>query len=82
MGTTSVDPHALRLAAQRLDAAADLLAAAVCVQLQGLPGSAALDRLLGDVNAWQRAARETAAAVRTGAAGYIDVEQHAVRRLR
>jgi hypothetical protein len=84
---TSVDPQALRAAAQRLDAAADLLYGAMTCHLRKLctddPGiRAALDRLAGDVALWQQAARETAAVLRTAADRYGDSEARAVEALR
>lgn len=83
MGTTSVDPHALCLAAQRLDDAADVLHAALSGHLGGrYVVSAALDRLLGDIGLWQQAARGTASALRTAASRYSDAELRAVEMLR
>lgn len=82
MGTSSVDPPALWFAAQRLDDAAELLA-----RLSGgLSGasvvSAALDQLLGDIALWQRAAQETAGALRAAARQYTEGEVRAVEMLR
>lgn len=82
MGTTSVDPCALRLAAQRLDDAADLLSGVIGGPLAGPHAPEALSRLLADLARWQRAARETAAALRVGADRHTDAEDLAVRRLR
>lgn len=79
MGTTSVDPNALWLAAQRLDEAADLLQAALSGRCLD---STALYPLLGDVRLWQQAARETASALRTGAGRYTAAEAAAVAVLR
>jgi hypothetical protein len=84
---TSVDPAALRTAAQRLDAAADLLQAALAVHVNGLsvtePGlRAAVDHLMADLGRWQRTAVETAAALRTAAHRYSDTETRAVQALR
>lgn len=83
IGTTVVDPTALRAAAQRIDTAADLLLGAIRGQLDSLqfdaasagrvhaPAGAAvraaLDRLAGDMRAWAQAAAELAAALRVGA---------------
>lgn len=82
MGTTSVDPYALRLAAQRLDAAADLLSGVAGGPLAGPNAPDALSRLLADLARWQQAARQTAAVLRLGADRYTDAEDLAVRKLR
>lgn len=79
MGTTSVDPHALWLAAQRLDEAADILQSALsgrCIH------SATLDRLLGDVQLWRQTARDTASSLRNAAGRYAATESAAVQVLR
>lgn len=79
MGTTSVDPHALWLAAQRLDEAADMLQSAIadrCVD------SAKLDRLLAGARLWQQTARETSEALRSAAARYSAAEVAAAEALR
>jgi len=97
-GTTSVDVDALRVAAQRLDAAADQLQSALSGHLGGLQFDAAVaglrhvaaggavraavDQLLADVALWQHAARETAAALRAGADRYTETEARAVEALR
>ena len=89
MGTTSVDPHALRLAARRLDEAADLLDTALRSHLNGLQLSsadgatrAAIEKLVADVARWQRAARESACAVRVGADRYTDDDRRGAAVLR
>lgn len=87
MGSISVDPHALRAAAQQLDAAADLLDGAmsghlVALRLDGGTLRAGLDQLAADLAAWGRAARDTAVALRTGAERYVQDEAHAVGVLR
>jgi uncharacterized protein YukE len=85
---TSVDPQALQAAAQRLDAAADLLHCALAGYLGALrfdadPGVAfAVDQLVTDVTQWRRTALETAAALRTSAERFIDTEAQAARALR
>lgn len=85
---STVDPQALQAAAQRLDAAADLLHGALTRYLGALrfdadPGvRCALDQLLTDVTQWRRAALETAAALRTSAERYIDTDTQASRELR
>ncbi|MCW1959327.1 MAG: type VII secretion target [Mycobacterium sp.] len=85
---TSVDPQALRRAAHRLDAAADLLHGVLTVHLGALRFDAdagvraAVDRLVGDIGRWQRAARETAASLRTSAEHFIDSENRAAQALR
>lgn len=88
MGTTSVDPHALRFAARRLDEAADLLEGAVRNHLSGLrlagSGGAvgmALGQLVDDVASWQRAVREYACAVRAGADRYADGDRRGAEAL-
>ena len=84
----SVDPQAVRLAAHRMDAAADLLQGAVSGYLRVLhfdadPGvRAAMDQLAADVGHWQQAARETAAALRSSAEQFIDTEARAAQALR
>jgi len=87
MGTTSVDPHALRVAARHLDTAADLLDSTLAGHLGALrcgDGTlrAGLDQLSADVAAWRRAARETADALRVGADRYAEHEADAVAALR
>jgi hypothetical protein len=87
MGTTSVDPHALRAAARQLDAAADVLDAALTGHLGTLrcgdvPLRAGLDQLSADIAAWRRAARDTARALRTGADRYLEHEAGAAAVLR
>lgn len=88
VAVTTVDPQALLAAAQRLDEAADLLHGALTGYLSALhfdadPGvRAAMDRLVADVASWQRAARETAAVLRTGAQRYSDAETQAAEALR
>ena len=98
MGTTSVDPAALRAAAQRLDAAADIVDRILTSNLSGLRFDSAvagrdhavvggvvrgvLDRLIADMTRWAVAARETAAALRTGADRFSDAESRAVANLR
>jgi hypothetical protein len=85
---TSVDPQALGAAAQRLDAAADLLHAALAGYLGSLRFDAdsgvryAVDQLVTDIARWRRAALDTAAALRAGAQRYIDTEAQAARALR
>lgn len=97
-GTTSVDPAALRAAAQRIDTAADLVLGAVHDQLDNLQfdGSAAgrvhvaagaavraaLDRLCGDMRAWAHAAAELAAALRVGADRHAAAEAEAAAVMR
>lgn len=88
MGTTSVDPQALRFAAQRLDEAADLLGMAVRNHLSGLrlpavdPRTrAAIGQLVEGATRWQREAREHAHAVRTGADRYVDEDSRGAQVL-
>jgi len=87
MRTTSVDPHALRVAARQLDTAADLLDSTLAGHLGDLRCGggtlrAGLDQLAADVAAWRRAARETAQALLVGADRYADHEADAVAALR
>ena len=85
MGTTSVDPHALRFAAQRLDEAADLLDGAVRGHLNGLrlpPARSAVSLVVQDVAQWQRAARECACALRVSAQCYTDDDHLGAEALR
>lgn len=98
MGTTSVDPAALRAAAQRMDAAADIVESILAANLSGLRFDSAvagrdhaavggavrgvLDRLIADMTRWAVAARETGAALRTGADRFSDAESRAVANLR
>lgn len=85
---TAVDPQALHSAAQRLDAAADLLHCALTGHLRTLcfdadPGlRSAVDQLVADVAQWQRATAETAAALRISADRYVDAEARASQALR
>ena len=98
MGTTSVDPAALRAAAQRMDAAADIVTAALRTRLGGLQFDASVaglgyaeaggavragvDRLVADMTQWADVARETAAALSAGADRYAEAESHAVTALK
>lgn len=82
MGTTSVDPHALRSAALRLDAAGDLLDAAIRgplsdLQLRTVGPSvrSALGLLVEDVAGWRRAARDGACVLRAAAAEYLESDR-------
>ena len=85
---TSVDPAALQSAAQRLDAAADLLHGALTIHLGGLCSDdgagirTALDQLAADVALWRRAATETATALRAAARRYTEAEAQAAQALR
>lgn len=87
-GLTSVDPQALRAASQRLDVVADLLQGVLASHLYGLRFDAdagvrsALDELVADVARWQRAARDTAAALRAAAQHYLDADVQAAGSLR
>ncbi len=82
MGTTSIDPGALYAAAQRLDAAADILAAALDVHLGALrSGGAGVERLKSDMRQWTRSASEVADALRIGAQRYVDGEAAAAAAL-
>ncbi len=85
---TAVDPHALWTAARRLDQAADLLHGALTVHLRPLRPAAetrvgaAVQQLVADTEQWQRAARDTALALRTAADRYTHTEARAVAALR
>ena len=88
MDSTEVDPSALLAAAQRLDAAADLLHGALTGHLRVLHFDAdagvrsALDHLIADVAQWRTGARETATALRSCAARYVEAEAQAAQALR
>lgn len=88
MAITSVDPDVLRVAAQRLDSAGDLLQGALRGPLSGLrlPGlgpsvRVAIGELIDDVIAWQRAVREGADALRTAADSYAEGDHSRAREL-
>ncbi|MFN8073302.1 MAG: hypothetical protein U0R66_16075 [Mycobacterium sp.] len=88
MGTTSVDPQALRFAAQRLDEAADLLDVALRSHLSELrlrgpdPRTrSSIGQLVDGVSRWQRLAREYAYAVRAGADRYVDEDRRGAQVL-
>lgn len=81
MGTTSVDPHALRLAAQRLDTAGDLLDAAMARLGQGA-GGPAVDQIVADIAHWQRGVRDGAAGLRTVAQRHIEQDTAGAEVLR
>ena len=86
--STAVDPQALRAAAQRLETAAELLHTALAVHLRPLHPDihagfrAAVEALVADVELWQRAARETAVALRAASDRYSDAETRAAEALR
>lgn len=98
MGTASVDPAALLVASQRMDTAADIVLATLQSRLVSLQfdGSVAgrthapagdavrtaVDRVVADVARWASAARETGAALRTGAQLYADGESRSAAVLR
>lgn len=98
METTWVDPVALRAAAQRMDAAADIAIAILASQLDDLQFDGAtagrahiaaggsvrtgVDLVVADMVRWAGVARETSAALRAGADLYADVESRAVADLR
>ena len=97
MPTTSVEPAALRAAAQRLDAAADAVAAAGAqmhrLQFDGSTAGrahtgsgwalrAALDGLTAEIGEWEHAVRELAGALRAGAGLHAAGEAHAAAALR
>lgn len=77
-GIIAVDPQALRIAAERLDAAADILHTARRTHLSGLRAEEAATSLAR----WELAARETAAALRTAEQRYVDSEARGARALR
>ena len=83
MGTISVDPAVLRIAAQRLDTAADILAGTLGTHLREVQsGGAAVGQLIADVGQWTHAAREAAGALRLGADRFCAGESAAVTALR
>lgn len=61
----SVDPQALRIAAARLDDAADILQTTLHTRLGGLHIDAG--RLIDGVGRWERASRDLASALRSAA---------------
>lgn len=91
MGNTRVDTAAMRAAAHRFGAAAEILDGALLMRGLRFDGStagrahtargdglrAALDRLTGEIANWSRAAEEIAAAVLAGADRYADAEVRA-----
>jgi len=81
MGTTSVDPHALRLAAQHLDTAADLLDAAIA-RLDRAAAGAAVDEIVTDIAHWRRGARDGAVGLRTVAQRHIEQDSAGAEVLR
>lgn len=98
MAITSVDPAAVMAAAQEIDAAGTLVAAAVRRHLATLKFGAAtagrshgpageevrrsLERVAAATAQWAYAAGELAGSLNTGAARYRAAEQHAGTRLR
>ncbi len=83
MTTISVDPVALRLAAQRLETAAEILAGALRTHLREVQsGDTGVSQLITDVGQWTRAARETARVLRLGLQRYCDGESAAASALR
>lgn len=83
MGTTSVDPQALRLAAQRLDTAADLLDAAMDrLGMGGGPQRGMVDEIVADIAHWQRGARDGAVGLRTVAERHIEHDGAGAEALR
>jgi hypothetical protein len=81
MGTTSVDPQALRLAAQRLDTTGDLLDAAMA-RLGPGTGGPAVDQIVADIAHWQRGARDGAVGLRTVAHRHIEQDSAGAEVLR
>lgn len=95
MGTTSVDPAALRAAAQRIEAAAEIVVDAMTVNLQfdgstaGRAHSAAgeavrvaAETLVADARGWAVTADEVVVALRAAADRRAAEETHAVRKVR
>lgn len=79
MGTTSIDPQALRLAAQRLDDAADLLDVALRVHLVGLRS---VDQLVAELADWRRDARDGADGLRAVAERFLAEDRAGAEVLR
>ncbi|MDA0250861.1 MAG: hypothetical protein O2892_13575 [Actinomycetota bacterium] len=77
--TTAVDPLALPIAAARLDAAADLLLAALRTHLADVRSGA---ELVAGVARWESSVREAAAALRLAADHYLESEAHGAAALR
>ena len=83
MGTVSVDPAALRMAARRLETAADLLGGILTTHLRDLQtGEAGVGDLLTGVGRWAGDAAEVAATLRAAADGYVEGASAAVTALR
>ena len=98
MGTTSVQPAVLQAAAQRLDAAADLVLGTLRTRLSGLQFDGAVagrahgragdavrigvDTVVAGLAQWAAATRETSASLRAGAQVYSDAESCAQGALR
>lgn len=83
MGTTSVNPLALRLAAQRLDTAADLLDAAINrLATGGGPLRGMVDEIVADIAHWQRGARDGAVGLRMVAERHVEQDSAGAEALR
>jgi hypothetical protein len=80
MGTTSIDPQALRLAAQRLDTAADLLDAAI--DRLGVGGGGAVEQIVADIAHWRRGARDGAVGLRMVAERHVEQDSAGAEALR
>jgi hypothetical protein len=77
--TTAVDPLALPIAAARLDAAADILNAALRTHLADVRSGVELAAV---VARWESSVREVAAALRIAADRYLESEAHGAAALR
>ena len=83
MGTTSVDPQTLRLAAQRLDTAADLLDDAIGrLGAGGRSLGGMIDEIVADIAHWQHGARDGAIGLRAVADGHIELDRSGAEALR
>lgn len=95
--TTSLDPAALRAAAQRLDTVSDFVVGSAALlgdlrfdgSVAGRAHAAAgdavrtvLDRLAGDLGRWAQAAGDLAVVLRSGADRHVAAESHAATVMR
>ena len=95
MGTTSVDPSVLYAAAQRIEAAAEIVQNAVNVRLtfdgsvagrshssSGTAVRAAVEQVVSELQQWASTAREAAGALRAGADCHVMADADAAAALR
>lgn len=80
MGTFSLDPQAVRMAADRLEAAADILQGVLGTHLAALPAGA--EDLRAGVARWETGARDLATALRAAVDRHAESETNRARALR